>query len=52
MFDFVHQEVVPAEEKPGVMSAVLILVIICLGNLVFALLSESFARALELMGQM
>jgi hypothetical protein len=51
MFDFVHQEVVPAEDKPDVASAALIFVIICLSNLVFALLNKSFARALELMGQ-
>jgi len=50
MFDYVHQEVVPAEDKPNMTSAILILVIICLANLAFALLSESFARALELMG--
>lgn len=52
MFDFVHQEIVPAEEKPNMTSAILILVIICLANLVFAVLNETFARALELMGQL
>ena len=50
MFDFVHEEAVPAEDRANSISIVLILVIICLGNLVLALSNDSYARALELMG--
>lgn len=52
MSNFVQQEVVPAEDKSNLTSAVLIRVIISLGNLVLALSNESFARALELMGRL
>ena len=52
MFDFVHEDAVPAEDKVNTTSIILILVAICLGNLVFALSSESFAHAVELIGRL
>lgn len=52
MSNFVQQEAAPAQDKTNMTSAVLILVIISLGNLVLALSNESFARALALIGQL
>jgi len=51
MFDFIHEEAMARKDKANTTSIILILVIICLGNLVFALSSESFAQALDLLGQ-
>jgi len=52
VFDFVHEDAVSADDKANTTSIILILGIICLGNLVFALSNESFARALEVMGRL
>jgi len=51
MFGFIREAAAPAGDKADTTSIVLTLVIICLGNLVLALSSEPFARALELMGR-
>ena len=40
-----------AKEKRDNLALVLVLVIICLGNLALVLASETFARAIELTGQ-
>ena len=39
------------EDKRDAFALVLVLVVICLGNLVLVLASEPFARAVELTGQ-
>jgi hypothetical protein len=41
----------PAKDKRDTLSFVLVLFVVCLSNLVLALASEPFARAVELIGQ-
>ena len=41
-----------AKDNWGVLTLALVLVVICLGNLALVLASETFARAVELTGQM
>ena len=40
-----------AKDKRDAFALILVLVVVCLGNLVLVLTSETFARAVELAGQ-